>query len=312
MCIVLSRGKVLSRFVARLKEIWTFLEMKGIEHPEGAETEWLLKFYYIVGMTEHLNQLNVKMQGIGNTVLSLQQAVFAFENKVELFIVDLETGRLVHFENWDNLKMHAEQVSPLKTFISSSQLASHPVSYSRSKHALENFVLSSSPIQTSVHWTQPTWVTFLVSPPQICGWISSSHWTKIWRESHDRKRSWRASTCGQKWKNFNPKTSWLSELGTRLLSHTTHYSVSIAVLTMFGFTYACEQSFSHLKNITTNLRSRLTDESLNACVKLNLTKYQPDYKAISKSMQEPEVALMLSIITILFKIINSEAYFTQI
>lgn len=192
MCVVLSRGKVLRRFVARLKEIRTFLEMKGSEQ---------------------------KLSG------------------------------------------------------------------------------SSS---FTILWV---WLNI---------WISSSHWTKIWRESHDRKRSWRASTCGQKWKNFNPKTSWLSELGTRLLSHTTHYSVSIAVLTMFGFTYACEQSFSHLKNITTNLRSRLTDESLNACVKLNLTKYQPDYKAISKSMQEPEVALMLSIITILFKIINSEAYFTQI
>ncbi|QQP54935.1 General transcription factor II-I repeat domain-containing protein 2-like [Caligus rogercresseyi] len=35
----------------------------------------------------------------------------------------------------------------------------------------------------------------------------------------------------------------------------------------------------------TNLRSRLTDESLNACMKLNLTAYQPDYKAISKTMQ---------------------------
>ncbi|VDN34283.1 unnamed protein product [Dibothriocephalus latus] len=50
--------------------------MKGIEHPELAETEWLL-----MDMTEHLNQLNVKMQGNENAVFSLQQAVFAFENK---------------------------------------------------------------------------------------------------------------------------------------------------------------------------------------------------------------------------------------
>lgn len=35
----LSRGKVLSRFAACLNEIWTFLEMKGVEHPELAETE---------------------------------------------------------------------------------------------------------------------------------------------------------------------------------------------------------------------------------------------------------------------------------
>lgn len=70
--------------------------MKGIAHSELAETDWLLKFYYPVDMIEHLYQLNVKMQGIGNTVLSLQQAVF--ENKLELFIMDIETGHLLHFK----------------------------------------------------------------------------------------------------------------------------------------------------------------------------------------------------------------------
>ena len=89
---------MLNRFAASLSEIRTFLEMKNIEHPELADIEWLLKFYYLVDMTEHLNQLNVKMQGVGNTILSLQQAVFAFENKLELFIADIETGRLLHFE----------------------------------------------------------------------------------------------------------------------------------------------------------------------------------------------------------------------
>ncbi|KAJ8393280.1 hypothetical protein AAFF_G00061810 [Aldrovandia affinis] len=56
------------------------------------------------------------------------------------------------------------------------------------------------------------------------------------------------------------------------ITYHTMQHVSFAVLTMFGFTYACEQSFSHLKKI-------------NACMKLNLTTYEPDYKAISKTMQ---------------------------
>ena len=59
----------------------------------------------------------------------------------------------------------------------------------------------------------------------------------------------------------------------------------IAVLTMFGSTYPGGKAFSHLKNIKTNLRWRLTDTSLNACMKLNLTTDQPDNKAISKTMQ---------------------------
>ncbi|KAJ3608478.1 hypothetical protein NHX12_025525 [Muraenolepis orangiensis] len=54
------------------------------------------------------------------------------------------------------------------------------------------------------------------------------------------------------------------------VTYHTMQRVSIAILTMFGSTYACEQTFSHLRNIKTNLRSCLTDGSLNACMKLNL------------------------------------------
>nr|XP_014351068.1 PREDICTED: general transcription factor II-I repeat domain-containing protein 2-like [Latimeria chalumnae] len=94
----LSCGKILARFAACLKEIKTFLEMKGVTHPELSNCDWLLKFYHLVDITGHLNQLNVKLQGQGNTILSLQQAVFAFESKLNLFIRDIETGRLTHFE----------------------------------------------------------------------------------------------------------------------------------------------------------------------------------------------------------------------
>ncbi|GFO42210.1 hypothetical protein PoB_006871500 [Plakobranchus ocellatus] len=47
-----------------------------------------------------------------------------------------------------------------------------------------------------------------------------------------------------------------------------------------------------LKNVKTNLRSRLSDGSLNACMKLCLTLYQPDNKTISKTMQHhsPDLA----------------------
>lgn len=90
--------------------------MKNVEHPELADTEWLLKFYYFVDLTAHLNQLNVKIQGIGNTVLSLQQAVFAFENKLQLFIVHIETGRLLHFERLREFKDACTASDPAQHF----------------------------------------------------------------------------------------------------------------------------------------------------------------------------------------------------
>lgn len=71
-----------------------------------------------------------------------------------------------------------------------------------------------------------------------------------------------------------------------VLSVTYHTLQRVGVLTMLGSTYAGEQSFSHLKNFKSNQQSRLTDESLNVCMKLNLTTYQPDYKVIRKTAMQ--------------------------
>lgn len=61
---------------AVLQLVWAksgpFLKWKMPSVPLAAP-EWLLKLHYLVDMTEHLNQLNVKMQGIGNPIMSLQQ-----------------------------------------------------------------------------------------------------------------------------------------------------------------------------------------------------------------------------------------------
>lgn len=77
-CIGCQKGK-LSHFAACLSKIRNFLVMKNVEHSELADTEWLLKFYYLVYMTGHLNQLNVKMYCVGNTILALQQTVFEYQ-----------------------------------------------------------------------------------------------------------------------------------------------------------------------------------------------------------------------------------------
>lgn len=71
-------GKVLARFAACFKEVKTFLKMKGITKSELLYPEWLLKYYYLVDITGNFSQLNVKLQGQVNTILSLQQVVFAF------------------------------------------------------------------------------------------------------------------------------------------------------------------------------------------------------------------------------------------
>uniref|UniRef100_A0A8C6LHJ7 HAT C-terminal dimerisation domain-containing protein n=1 Tax=Nothobranchius furzeri TaxID=105023 RepID=A0A8C6LHJ7_NOTFU len=53
-------------------------------------------------------------------------------------------------------------------------------------------------------------------------------------------------------------------------------NVAVTVLSMFGSTYICESSFSHMNAIKTNLRSFLTESFLHYCLRIALSSYEPN------------------------------------
>ena len=77
----LSRGAVLMQFATCLKEVKLFLKQKDIEYGELEDSDWLQKFYFMVDMTSHLNTLNKKLQGKGNTAVLLLEEVLSIEQK---------------------------------------------------------------------------------------------------------------------------------------------------------------------------------------------------------------------------------------
>ena len=58
-----SRGKALLRFVKCLVEIKAFLVGQGKVYPELEEENWLVKLMFLVDITMHLNELNLRLQG---------------------------------------------------------------------------------------------------------------------------------------------------------------------------------------------------------------------------------------------------------
>jgi len=54
---------------------------------------------------------------------------------------------------------------------------------------------------------------------------------------------------------------------------------------LFGSTYLCKSTFSHLKIIKTKYRSAVTDSHLAACPRLATGGYTPDYEKLAASSQ---------------------------
>ena len=62
--------------------------------------------------------------------------------------------------------------------------------------------------------------------------------------------------------------------------------VAVAILSIFSSSYSCESLFSTMNFIKSDIRNSLTDDLSAACVALKNTKYSPDIKLLSSTIQQ--------------------------
>lgn len=63
------------------------------------------------------------------------------------------------------------------------------------------------------------------------------------------------------------------------------YKHALAMISLFGNTYVCEQLFSRMKHIKSKERTRITDEHLENCLRLATTSVEIDINELSSAKQ---------------------------
>lgn len=104
----LSKGESLSRFWKLKNAVLNFHEEKNELPDERAllsDTNWLFDFAFLVDITSHLNNLNLKLQGKNKLYPTLVNHINSFKLKLNLFISQLEN---LDFCQFPHLKDHNE------------------------------------------------------------------------------------------------------------------------------------------------------------------------------------------------------------
>ena len=94
----LSRGKVLSRLYELREEVLEFSKEHPVPHKDKlADQRWGAKLAYLADIFGHLNELNTKLQGRNENILSSTDKIRGFMGKLILWQEALEQGSMEMF-----------------------------------------------------------------------------------------------------------------------------------------------------------------------------------------------------------------------
>ncbi|XP_014776676.1 general transcription factor II-I repeat domain-containing protein 2-like [Octopus bimaculoides] len=93
----LSKEKMLQRFYSLREAVCTFLERNGKFVPELKNDNWICDLAFLVDITTHLNDLNLKLQKQNQLIHEMYSRVKAFQAKLQIWENQLRIGDAFHF-----------------------------------------------------------------------------------------------------------------------------------------------------------------------------------------------------------------------
>lgn len=268
----LSRGQVLSRFWKLKNTVHNFLEEKN-ELPEErallCDNNWLFDLAFLVDVTSHLNDLNLKLQGKNKLFPSLVNDINAFKMKLKLFTSQLENEDLSQFPHLKEQSECAEDNGNFTKYIEKIRLLQESF-----ESRFRDFAKEEDCILAFIN-------PFSLSEQKIMKMPSN-----IQMELIDLKTN---SLLNMKFDelpsvpNASDMINFWRSLPCEHFPELRKFAQSY--ICRFGTTYRCEQAFSAMKLIKNKTRSRLTDSNLKNSLLLSVTNLTPNIKSLAKSKQ---------------------------
>ncbi|CAM5161300.1 unnamed protein product [Natator depressus] len=235
----LSHVNVLKRFFALREETDSFIKMKNKEVPQLVDSTFICNLAFLTDGTDHLNTLNLKLQGRKQVITQMYDSVKSFKVKLTLCGKQLTAGNLVHFSTLNSLgKVESKSLKEYADIISNLH---KQFVWLKNFNALEpHFKLFSTPFAMEIDNVAEEMQMEFVELQ--CDTILKQKYTDV---------------------GIPEFYQFLSQERLPML-----FSTSARIMAMFESTYICEQFFSSMKINVYVLRSKLTDEHLQATLRL--------------------------------------------
>ncbi|XP_047208167.1 solute carrier family 2 member 15a isoform X2 [Girardinichthys multiradiatus] len=266
----LSKGRVLARFWSFRKEVASFLaELRSHKAKQFSHflenKKYMDNVAFLVDVTSHLNELNLRLQSKDNSVSELMTAVRSFQRKLEVFKEDLQ-GECAHFPALQEQVQGEREVSFFVDFIDKLII--------NFRNRFDSFNFGP---QLNLFIQNPFLITdvkrFSKEVAQLLKWVDHG---PLQMQLINLQAD---VALKEQFERTDPPSFWLQMVPETTFSGLK--KVAIYILTMFGSTHNCEAAFSAMDIIKTKCRSRLTNEHLHMCMRMALTPFKPRFKVLA-------------------------------
>jgi len=252
----LSRGRVLERFIALLPEINDFLDLKNIHTFDNylCDVQWVRDLCFLNDICHHLNELNLTLQGNNIDLVKSIRAINCFISKLDFFSTQLHNNQLRHFPELQksileepapeySSSSHVEWIGGLKT-----QFAIRFSDFSKMKVVVD---FMENPLKFKIQFVEELAKVFNVNCAEL-----ENDFLSFQSENHSEPLDWKVVT----------------QKSLRL--------IFAKASSIFSSTYTCEQTFSTMSLLKSNLRSQLSNSNLENGIRCAVTSFKPNLEGL--------------------------------